>query len=516
MEDATEAFRSRLGALCVPGPEEAVANPGAANPTTGELIMRLLSATASLALGTRRKSKSDEPLASLTPVLRGTGSLLFLWLRPWLTLALIACAMGLHSALPLAPAAVLAYGMLAHDWQLRRSLWHPGRVPPGLHFADTPLNRRRASFLRSSLSVRLEREITRWLWTGDWQTLWPFLTFGAARVQYERFWFEAHEPDSEAQSELLALDVALPPRGFDPSRPVALICHGLNGGSGEAYVTDCVAHLGKQGWTCAVMVSRGLGGTPIRSGRLFHGARTSDLATAAQLLSRAVDGAPLVGVGFSMGAIVLANFCGTARGANPLSCAVGLSGCYDCVANRHFAYGREYWQPWLTQQLKTNYLLRKPHADFLAASGLDVRHVLSASVGNITEFDSHTVVPYNGYADVDEYYGAMSLAHGDKLRHVSVPLIALHATDDPIIECGTFADALRRTTTAGGAEYNPNLWFRITRRGGHVGWNLGLVPQRKRWLFMHQAVVDFAAAVLLVAEGDSDASGSPPTAPRTK
>lgn len=500
--DESARFLAELSARCVPGPASPTASCALTNPSTRQLILSYLSsAAASVAAACVGRATGPHDGPSIVPVLVGTGSLLGLWLRPWLTLALLAFAAFTASAVPLALAGALLLAMVRQDWQLRRSLWHPGPVAPGLHFADTPLNRRRAAFLRASPSVRRERELTRWLWNGDLHTLYPFLAFSQRTPAYSRLWFEA------VDGELVALDVALPPAGFDRSRPVALICHGLNGGSGEAYVTDFIEHVSALGWTSVVMIARGLAGTPVRSGRLFHGARTSDLATAARIVSEAAagaGGAPVVGVGFSMGAIVLANFCGTAGEDNPLACAVGLSGCYDCVANRHFAYGRTYWQPWLTQQLKTNFCIR--HAAQLTASGaVDIEHVLSAAVANVTDFDRATVVPLNGFRDVDEYYAAMSLAHGGKLARVAVPLLALHAVDDPIVESATFAHSVHATTSQHGEARNPNCWFRFTRAGGHVGWSLGLRPQRERWAFMHLAVVDFASAVLhVVDEPDGD------------
>jgi predicted alpha/beta-fold hydrolase len=197
-----------------------------------------------------------------------------------------------------------------------------------------------------------------------------------------------------------------------------------------------------------------------------------------------------------MGGIVLANYCGVSGEENLLACAISLSGCYDCVANRHFTYSNDYWQPWLTQQLKTNFLVREPQRAHLVAAGIDIAHALSEHVRNVAEFDSATVVPYNGFGTVEAYYAAMSLAHGGKLARVAVPLLALHAVDDPIVDSSTFASAVEGTTRAAGADYNPNCWFRFTRSGGHVGWSMGNVPSRERWLFMHLAVTDFAAAVL--------------------
>ena len=69
----------------------------------------------------------------------------------------------------------------------------------------------------------------------------------------------------------------------------------------------------------------------------FHGARTSDVAALVALVAAAAPGVPLVGVGYSMGAIVLANYLGVAGAGCPLRAAVAVSGCFDGVANLRLA-----------------------------------------------------------------------------------------------------------------------------------------------------------------------------------
>ena len=107
------------------------------------------------------------------------------------------------------------------------------------------------------------------------------------------------------------------------------------------------------------------------------------------------------------------------------------------------------------------------------------------------EFDAATVVPFNGFADVDDYYRHMTLGHLGKERNVAVPLLHLHACDDPIIDCDTFAPYLHS-----GQPLPPNLHFLITRHGGHVGWSEGWMPWRHRWSFQNRAVFEFVEAAV--------------------
>ena len=236
--------------------------------------------------------------------------------------------------------------------------------------------------------------------------------------------------------------------------------------------------------------------TLIQGLSLRPGARTSDLSSLVALVTRAAPGVRLVGVGFSMGAIVLANYLGVVGANTPLSAAVAISGCMDAVANKG-GYAAASLQPFLTYELKQNFCTG-PYALELARRGVDLAGALSAHVSSIEHFDIATVVPYNGFDDVDDYYRHMSVGFLGKAERVAVPLLHLHACDDPIIDCDTFAPYL-----SGGAPLPGCLHFVITRHGGHVGWCEGWRPWEDRWGFQNRTVFTFVDAVLDAANGQN-------------
>lgn len=98
---------------------------------------------------------------------------------------------------------------------------------------------------------------TPWLWNGDLRTGIPFLIFKSHPQSYHRRWVDVEG------GECVALDIAFPPSGHDPTKAVVLVLHGLNGGSQEPYVIDLVEQCMKNGYTVAVMVARGLMNTPL-------------------------------------------------------------------------------------------------------------------------------------------------------------------------------------------------------------------------------------------------------------
>mmetsp|Transcript_24122 Transcript_24122/g.75671 ORF Transcript_24122/g.75671 Transcript_24122/m.75671 type:complete len:500 (-) Transcript_24122:114-1613(-) len=426
--------------------------------------------------------------------------------RPWILAALVAApaagAMPLAYALPLA--LCLAAWLLQYDFQLQRKLGRYDRVRPGTYFKGTPRNIHIASQVPCMGSGRAAYRPTPWLWNGDLSTLFPFMFYSSAPAPYVRRWVRV--PPSEGPSApatghgsgeyAVALDVCLPPGGHDPSRPCLIITHGLNGGSDEPYVLDCVHAAVERGWTACVMIARGLMGTPVGGDAAFTGARTSDIETVAGVLAAALGpDTPLMGVGYSMGAIIMNNYVCKAGAGCPLWGAVSIAGTFDAGYNKGFEYSRRHWQPILAQKLKKNFV--EPNTAAAVRRRVDLRVVESAF--DVVDFDTAMVVPYHGYESVDHYYEDMSAGRGGKVDGLRVPLFVLHACDDPVMH----VDGLPVHRT----EDLEDLFFLITPEGGHVGWPTGWNPMDKQWRWMSTAVLDFCGAVPCKADA-SPASSS--------
>lgn len=124
---------------------------------------------------------------------------------------------------------------------------------------------------------------------------------------------------------------------IEDDRTVFLLVHGINGHSNEGYILDFVRRQVAEGNIVAVVVTRGLMDSPVLGNNLLHFARTSDIAAAAKALKRALLKIKdshclpmLVGVGFSMGAITLANYVARAGKEDCyLDIAIGFSGALD-------------------------------------------------------------------------------------------------------------------------------------------------------------------------------------------
>mmetsp|Transcript_34073 Transcript_34073/g.63595 ORF Transcript_34073/g.63595 Transcript_34073/m.63595 type:complete len:478 (-) Transcript_34073:157-1590(-) len=334
-----------------------------------------------------------------------------------------------------------------------------------------------------------------WQRSGEVCTMLPYITntkrFG--ELKYERMWIEAED------GERFASDWVFPPTGFDASRPVVVLLTGLapsqHWTQAAGFIADAAWYLThRASMTVVVMVSRGTMDTHVNA-NMFHGARVTDLRKLLEAMTPCLENvsggekATIFAAGFSMGAIILANYCGH-YGKDPLLAGgIHFSGVHDCAMNMKFQYSRDTWQAFLALSLKQT-LMGGRMTEEARRRGVNIDHVMSSKVASVVDVDEEFVTIFNGYDGVLDYYRDVSVAAEDKWRSVSIPLLAVAARDDPITHC----DALRAKefSTA-----NENLLFLITERGGHVGWPWGIFPWQHGWDFMNQAIEVFVDTALM-------------------
>jgi len=370
------------------------------------------------------------------------------------------------------------------------------------------------------IKKRLEKFVnykpTPYLFSGDLLTLTPFLLFKGSkggRVSYTRYWIKVpaapapdgeagptkNAPDSDEDAEAVALDIVFPKDGHNAGKPTFLILHGLSGGSTEPYVLDLARSATKNGHTVAVMINRGLMKTPIRGRETFHGARTSDVGCTVDVLHKALYGtsrydsdanSKIVLVGFSMGGIIAANYAAKSGKDSGLAGALSFSGCLstakttiDSPPSRHAMH---LWQPALAWGLKGSVV--KPSMAKFVNQGITLKEI--EDVRSVLDIDTKLVCKYNRYKTVFDYYEDMSAGGlGDekglkRLENTQIPLLAVHAIDDPI---SIFEVALQDEVPK-----TQNVMLLATKHGGHIGWPTGLSPSKNRWKFMVDIATEFA------------------------
>jgi len=371
-------------------------------------------------------------------------------------------------------------------------LEHP-TIEPGFYYNDmNPVANAIAREWPVEMRTYDDGRGTPWLCTGDSRTGMPFLLNSIPDLTYVRRWLPVDK------NEALIMDIAFPKDGkFHSDKPVYLVLHGLNGGSKEDYVKDFVMRQMAAGSTVAVMVTRGLMDSPILGNDLPHFTRTSDVHTAATTLRKAIGPhVTLGGVGYSMGAITLANYVAYQGNDCPLDAAVSLSGALDTRQQYFYRRSRNFWQSFLSKTLKDTMLEKFSQQLYSRLSREEIESISIAD--SMISLDEAFFVKYNNYPSIMDYYsdmGAMgdfeSWDHnkGGRIANVSVPLLVVNALDDPIAYWKTLGDPVR--VSHSGQGYTMLL---ITRYGGHVGWPLGLDPRENAWRWMSEVASSFVTA----------------------
>lgn len=280
------------------------------------------------------------------------------------------------------------------------------------------------------------------------------------------------------------------PTSLPPSAPVIVLCHGLCGHSGSSYVLHMASQASARGYRVVAFVARGCGGVELTTPETFTAARTSDLKEALLLIHATYpDAAGVYGVGFSLGAAIIAKLVGeeAAEGTELLKGVVCVSIPWDF---NHTTPVFAWWSKWkLANDLK-RYVTRGNNEHMLRQHpNVDMEAVLQSKT--VREFDTHAVVPVHGYKDVHEYYrDASPIAFS---HDIHVPTLTLSADDDGIcaaLACPGEPDQGRRPQNChnddgseGGRNpaqdmskpppFGPGLVVARTTSGGHVAFAEG-------------------------------------------
>ncbi|KAG9080685.1 hypothetical protein FRC06_006257, partial [Ceratobasidium sp. 370] len=302
------------------------------------------------------------------------------------------------------------------------------------------------------------------------------------QIQYERKLIRA--PDNGT----LALDFSAAPNVTESS-PVAVILHGLTGGSHEHYIRALLTDLTSPavGFRAVVVNARGCAGAPVTSPQLYHGGTTDDLRCALLYIRTYFPSAPLVGVGFSVGANMLAKYLGEEGSASALGAAVCLANVWD------FAAGIKYME-------QGGFMQRYVYNNVLGSAQRALYRSAAYALGDVAErwrlpgvfrapfcgmrwVDDRVASQMAGCKDAEEYYERNSSS--EFLSSVRVPLLGLNACDDPIAA---------KTIPYQAARVNEHFVLATTEGGGHLGWFTLRSGQLKRWYT--RPVVEFLSAAV--------------------
>ncbi|KZO91697.1 AB-hydrolase YheT [Calocera viscosa TUFC12733] len=276
----------------------------------------------------------------------------------------------------------------------------------------------------------------------------------------------------------IAVDLAGAP-DLPPTTPIVVVCHGLAGGSHESYVRDTLNPIvagkedGGMGWRGMVCNFRGCGGSTLTSSQLYSAGNTDDLRAALLYLTTRFPDAPLVGIGFSLGACVLTRYLGEEGEHSRLKAGMVLGCPWDLVKN-----GKRLEENWFIR----NTYSKAMGANLSAVVNKHLSSIVSHPLGQSVEKDLSTLFkiraptlktvdtyvtrhlggpqPPFPFPSADAYYEWASCHKS--ILNIRVPFLAINADDDPII--------VGNMLPVEEVKQSPWCVLGVTRGGGHLGW----------------------------------------------
>ena len=305
-----------------------------------------------------------------------------------------------------------------------------------------------------------------WLPGPHLQTVWGRLARSRRLVALRREVLETPDGDE------LVLDHLAGER--PPGTPRVLLLHGLEGSSYSVYVQGFLAQAAARGWHATALNFRSCARDPAdlsrmlpnRRPRLYHSGETSDLDFVVRTLSAREPGAPLCAIGVSLGGNVLLKW----LGENPAQTCGGLrGGRLDSVRpRRERPIPRDVARTALRGQFPRDAQDEggrglAPVSGGRGADGHSARSRLPFLLG----------VRRRGQRAAPRVHGRRRLLRAGELARlpvakVATPALCLSAADDPFLP----PEALERARSAPASAID----FRVTRRGGHIGWVAGSGP----------------------------------------
>lgn len=305
-----------------------------------------------------------------------------------------------------------------------------------------------------------------WLRSGDAQTIWNSIGDHTKTdvIHYERRYLRV--PDNGT----LVLDTYPPFESVADDTPIVIILHGITGSSEETSSRVTVNALtrpqseGGPGFRTVVLNLRGCDGSPVTSSRLYHAGETDDLRSVLLYLTHTWPTAPLYAVGFSMGAATLGVYLGQQGEDTPIKAAISVSSPWNWSKAAHYIetatfLGKYVYGPIMARNLRSVYL-RNVHAFPEKDWDINTTEVESAKYFTIRWYDDRVTSKIFGFIDAEDYYTQAS--PDQYMDRVKVPLLALHALDDPIVHASYLP--------WDGVNKSEHIVFASTDKGGHVGW----------------------------------------------
>ncbi|TIA68639.1 hypothetical protein E3P89_03925 [Wallemia ichthyophaga] len=317
---------------------------------------------------------------------------------------------------------------------------------------------------------------TGWLPNGHFQTIFSTLldTSNIDSVDYHRHTLLLRDGGN------ISLDIHNPGK-----QKVAVICHGLTGGSHESYVRTVVAQLGED-VTSIVVIARGCANTTITSPLLFSAGQTNDLRTAILYIKNLYPDVDLIAIGFSLGANIITKYCAEEGDKCPFKAAVVLSNPWDLYKGTKelegsylglYFYDRAMASSMMALLNLHGHALKETHAEELAL-------INSLKWPTVKQFEDIITCKVGGHPpdfpipNAEAY--CIWASSANYIEKIKIPFLGLNSEDDPIAFKAAWPEPADEYKTSPSNLYkckaNPLVHIYHTKHGGHMAWFEGGHP----------------------------------------
>jgi len=296
-----------------------------------------------------------------------------------------------------------------------------------------------------------------WLPGSHSQTLWPYFFHRPGKFEYDTERLEL--PDGDF------VDLCWTQ---NDSGPLVTVFHGLEGGIRSHYIAGILNTIHNKGWRGVLMHFRGCSGVANRLERSYHSGDTGDIRYLINTLRSRHPATAMAAVGYSLGGNALLKYLAESGKETPLRAAVAVSVPFqlnNCALRLEHGLSRIYqWK--LLKQLRA-----KMRRKFTGQNGpVDIDKL--AECTTFRRFDDAFTAPLHGFENVDDYYIKSSSRR--YLRHIRIPVLLLHAVDDPFMTPSVIPDM---------TELSDSVILELSEKGGHAGFVGGSLPwQPEYWL----------------------------------
>jgi predicted alpha/beta-fold hydrolase len=275
----------------------------------------------------------------------------------------------------------------------------------------------------------------------------------------------------------------------DPSSPLLLILHGLEGSSRSHYVAGLMREARAKGWSAVGLNFRSCSGESNRLPRFYHAGDTGDLDAVVRMLTDRRPTVRIGAVGVSLGGNVLLKWLGELGLDTPkqVGAAVGISVPFDlqaCARARDQGFQRMVYTARFMRSFKRKIRTKLPRYPGFVDVGAAMR------ARTFAEYDRDVTAPLCGFVDEIDYWVRSS--SGPLLERIRRPVLVINALDDPFVPSPALPDR---------ATLPPWVTAEFTPRGGHAGFIEG------RWPWASTSWAERRAVDFLASRLDADTGG---------